>query len=280
MVEFKDLAKYESQIMYVLLIIVVLYPILNPIGLPIPRSQSTIDFYEALETVPDRGTVLIVNQMGSGTWGELGSGAIAINKYLFSRDLRIVYLALGVDSPLVQDKISLATPALQKAEYGVDYVTLGYLTGSQVGMAAFATPPDGIASQFKKDYFGNDLSALPLMEEVKNINDFDLIVSYTSGSDANMGIVQQWVVPYGSKFIVAASGVLVPASMMYADAGQALGVLAGLRGCAEFEGISGYPGYATSAVDALSMYHVLVILAIIVGNILYFIRRASGEGGM
>ena len=55
--------------------------------------------------------------------------------------------------------------------------------------------------------------------------------------------------------------------------GQYKGLLAGLRGAAEYELLTDYPGSAILGMDAQSAAHFLVIALIAIGNIGFFLTR-------
>jgi hypothetical protein len=61
--------------------------------------------------------------------------------------------------------------------------------------------------------------------------------------------------------------------MPYYNSGQIKGMLQGLRGAAELELIIGSPSDAVKSMDALSVGHLVIILFIVLGNILFLLNR-------
>jgi hypothetical protein len=55
--------------------------------------------------------------------------------------------------------------------------------------------------------------------------------------------------------------------MVYYLSGDEFGLVAGSRGAAELEALTGYKGDATTTMDSISVSHILLILAIILANI-------------
>jgi hypothetical protein len=55
------------------------------------------------------------------------------------------------------------------------------------------------------------------------------------------------------------------------------GIIAGLRGGADYEVLLKEPGKAVSAMPAQSTVHALIILFVIVGNVLYFASRRAAR---
>ena len=59
----------------------------------------------------------------------------------------------------------------------------------------------------------------------------------------------------------------------YYDAGQLLGLAGGMAASAEYEKLVGRPGQATEGADVLNVGHLVVILAIVFGNVIFLIDR-------
>ncbi len=71
----------------------------------------------------------------------------------------------------------------------------------------------------------------------------------------------------------------VPEIMPNLQAGQIVGIVAGMRGAAEYEIMVGKPGTAVAGMDAQSFAHVLIMLLIIVGNVGYILTRKKPSTG-
>ncbi len=67
-----------------------------------------------------------------------------------------------------------------------------------------------------------------------------------------------------------------PQSEPYYQAGQIKGLMSGTRSAAEYEVRAGRPGRAAAGMDAQSLGHLVIILAIGLGNLAYFIGRKGG----
>jgi uncharacterized membrane protein YeaQ/YmgE (transglycosylase-associated protein family) len=60
------------------------------------------------------------------------------------------------------------------------------------------------------------------------------------------------------------------------EAGIIQGVIAGLRGGAEYEFLIGQPGAGLAGMDSISFSHSMVIILLILGNLGYAVQRFSG----
>jgi hypothetical protein len=68
----------------------------------------------------------------------------------------------------------------------------------------------------------------------------------------------------------------------FLQSGQLTGLLAGMKGGAEYEILVSKSGYskatmpAVAAMDSQSLAHVVILLLVIIGNIAYFATRKQG----
>jgi len=67
--------------------------------------------------------------------------------------------------------------------------------------------------------------------------------------------------------------VSVPEAMPLVQSGQLFGLVAGMKGAAEYEVLVNKPGSATAGMDAQSFSHALIIVFMILGNIGYLVTR-------
>ena len=73
--------------------------------------------------------------------------------------------------------------------------------------------------------------------------------------------------------VEAAISVSIPECMPLVQAGQISGLLAGMKGAAEYEVLVEKPGSATAGMDAQSFSHALIIIFMILGNIGYIVTK-------
>ena len=140
---------------------------------------------------------------------------------------------------------------------------------------------DNVRDVFKTDCRGNTLDTLPLMTQVKSIDDFDLVV--TLNASAGIGTtVEMWVrqinVSRGKPLIAGVTGVMSATTMPYLQSGNLEGLMVGLKAAAEIEKASDTPGAALAAMDALTLADVLMLVLLVLGNVSYVIERRSGKG--
>ena len=131
------------------------------------------------------------------------------------------------------------------------------------------------------DFYGKRLESLPLMKEVKSLKDVALAASIGSLGEGLSVYVKMIGVPLGVPVTGACFAVSIPESMPLFQSGQLTGMLAGMKGAAEYEQLLKKPGSASVGMDAQSLTHLLIVLFVVVGNIQYFVsKKKGGEGNV
>jgi hypothetical protein len=237
--------------------------VLYPIGLPIAIGNRAQVFYQRLEEIPDGSTVWYGVDTGAGGLPELRAAMVAVGKYLFSRDINIVFASPGSnEGPIIYNILLEDIGVTSDKEYGVDYVYLGYIAGGETAMAALATDIRGLLST---DYYGTPLDDLPIMDGVNGATDFYMVFCFTSGSDPVNNYIRQWQTPFDVRLgMVVLSAMGPPTEPYYPN--QIVAFLSSAKEGAEFELVLGEPGYGVASMDAQSAVHVMLIFFIILGN--------------
>jgi len=279
----KKLRDYETQraLLIAFFFVIVAVPYIKPIGLPVPITDPTRNFYNAIQDLKPGNIVVIDWNFGAANWGEMGAGSVALLKQLSQLrttvDYKIVFLATIQDGPYMLTRSvgeAGGWDTLNFGTYGTDWVYLGFMTGGEPMIASMATDFNSI---YKTDYQGTPVTQLPLMTKIKDVKDISLIISFHQGGDADK-YRKQWAVPYNIPLIMLVQGIQVPTINMYIKAGQVKGMIASIRGAAEYELLLGKPYTALISTDALSTSHLYVIVVMILGNLGYFLYTGKKKG--
>lgn len=279
----EKLENIDRRIIYLLLWIVVLWPLLSPIGLPVSISAETRVAYQFIEDLPAGSVVVASFDHSFAGMPELYPHDLAFLHHLFSRPLKVVIIAIWQEGSLVAE---LALKELSGGEdprtgiekvygkkYGEDWVFLGWIPGGETGMRAFGQDMHTAAPA---DFWGTPITDLPMMADIKTAEDVDLLVSIESGTPGAPEWIRQWWSVYGTPIIVPIVAVGAPELVPARQAGQLVALLPGVRAAAEYEQLVGRLGLGTASADALSTTHILVIIFVIIGNIGYFSLKAKG----
>lgn len=273
----KKLEHLDKRWVFLCVALAVLIPLILPIKLPLQVSQSTRNFYDHIEKLPEGSLVLLSCDYDPGSKAELYPMTEATLRHLFRRNLRVVMLSLWpAGPPMVELALEkLASEPGFKKRYGYHYVNLGFKEGREAVMVDMGR---SIRATFPVDFYGTKISKLPLMNEVRNYASFPLFVNLSVGYPGTKEYVQYAQSRFNLTMIAGSGAVSVPEYSAYLQSGQLSGMLMGIAGCAEYEQLLKEPGLALTFMNSQSVGHLLIIVLIIIGNVLYFlIKRGEKE---
>ena len=289
--DIQKLLNIDRRIIYLLVAIGALIPIIKPIGLPVVPTDPVQGLFDELEGLDPGDAVIISYDYGPSSEPELNPMADAIMRHCFTRDLRVMIVAIfplgGVNMAIKElEKIAAEYPDL---EYGDDYVNLGYKDGGQAPMKAMAV---SIKEVFPTDVDGTSTDGMPIVEDVRNYDDVELVISLATGI-----IGEWWADLVNAQFdvpvAIGCTAVSAPKYYAFFRSKQMVAVLGGLRGAAEYEELvkREYPEIAaiyekpeekvisaTTGMDVQSIVHVIIIAFIIFGNVMFFASKKKGRG--
>jgi hypothetical protein len=251
-------------------------PIISPLGLPLKVSPLTKEAYDMIQDLPAGSKVLYHTCIYPGCMGEMESPTVATIRQFWRNDIKLYFLDLqesgvgimNILPPLLENEI----PEYKDAVYDEDYVMLGFYAGGEATAKAFATD---VKSIVKVDMFGTPVGDLEMMKDINSVSDFDMIINV---GECNNYIMFQMSKPYGVETIMCPLMFgLAPDIMPQYEAGVVQGVIAGLRGGAEFEFLSGLAGKGIVGLDSISTSHGMVIVLLILGNLGMVMKKISGE---
>ena len=269
------LANIPEQYVYLFLAIIIIAPLLRPIGLPIPITTETNLFYKAVDELQPGDTVFYAFDAGSMTWMEQGLGAtIVLRHILMKPGVRIVGATIGAEGPMFWDTTiaKLGGYSSFGKEYGKDVVWLGFFSGGETATSALGR--DIRSATNGVDAYGATFETLQLMSEVNQATDFKILVVLSYGGTWSTWM-NQWQMPYGIKeYVIPLAGVVADMRPNI-RAGQIQSIINGARGAAEYELLLHQPGRAAAGMDAQSLGHIYVGILIIVGNLAYLTTRGG-----
>lgn len=268
------LGKVDRRIIFLLIAIVVLVPLIKPLGLPIRATETTQRSFNAVDALQAGDRLLLSFEYGPSTKPEIHPMAEAVLHHAFMKGIKVYVVCLWPDGQFMAiDALSAISPQYN-AVYGEDYVLLGFRPGNEAVVK-------GIASNLRKlytvDYQNTLVDSIPMMEGVYSLEDFNLIFSFSAGYPGTVEWVQYGSDPTGVPMSTGTASIQVNEIIPYENAGQLRGVIAGMPGAAEYEALVGKPGLGISGMDAQSIAHLVIVLFIIFGNITYFLERKRSQ---
>ena len=272
---FLKIGSVDRRWIFLIIAAVVIVPLLFPIGLPIRATDTTIDVYDAIERLPAGSNVLLSTEYSPSTRPENHPMTISILRHLFKNNHKVFVTCLWPDGQfMAQDALNQVAKNEFNKVYGEDYVFLGFRPGNEAVVK-------GIVSNIRKlytvDVYQKKIDEIPLMKGINNFKDFDFLFSSSAGFPGTIEWVQYASDPTGVPMASGVTSIQVNEVMPYVQAGQMVGVLAGMPGAAEYESLINQKGSATSGMDAQSVAHLVIVLFIILGNISFFIERKRSK---
>jgi hypothetical protein len=273
---YKFLSEINVKYIYLLIFILVLYPVINPIGIPILVTSDTAEFYKVLSEVEPGDKVLVSWNIGFDALMELKSSMYVSMTMLMESDAKLIHAFGHAEGPgmfpLVfgdpeEGTVGELSDVVERVGYteGEDYIVLGYIFVNEASVNSMARE---FQSFVVNDWKGNPIKGT-FLDEVEDAGDIDLIIMFSSGffTDA---VVRHFSMDYEVRSIISSIGVSIPGNKLFVDAGFVDAVLGSTRGGAELEYLAQMPGEGLKAMDAFSIVHYFYIIIIILGNIAFF----------
>lgn len=264
--------KIDRRIIFLVIGLCTLLPLLFPVGLPIRVSQEVRGVYDYIESLPEGSVFLLSLDFDPASKPELHPQAIAILRHAFRKNLRVIAMTLWVTGTGLADQIISQIAKETGKESGRDFVFLGWSPG---GTAVIVNMGQDLYNAFPADYTGKPTKGLPVLAGVKNLRDVNYAVSLAAGNPG----VEAWYVfgkdKYKFELGGGCTGVIAPGLYPLLRSGQVNGLIGGLRGAAEYEGLVGEKGRAIAGMDAQSATHLAIIVLVIACNLFYFSLRRT-----
>jgi hypothetical protein len=243
---------------------------------PVLPGQRAQGFYDAIEAIPTGSTVLLAGDYDPGTIAENYPAHLAAARHLFSRNIKIVAIALYPGGPPLSEEVLTLAAGEYGKTLGVDYVNLGYKSGNELVMSRMGL---SIPDTYPVDIRGVPVNTIPVMKGIENYASLALLVNISAGYPGTKEWVQQVVSRYHIPMVAAVTAVSAPEYYPYLQTRQLHGLLGGMAGAAEYEALVGHPALAMRGMDAQSLAHVFIALLILLGNIANPPKRDGKRSG-
>jgi hypothetical protein len=265
----------DPRLVYALLGLVVTVPILSHAVLPVPLSATTIAVFDFINGLPANSLVVLSFDYSTSSVPELHPQAIVVTQHLFTRPVKIMFVAQWTDGPALTDAVLDAINPGNKT-YGVDYVTLGWIPNiaTIIGMTA------NIAQFFPVDTRGHQTMSLPLIKEFSAGKQASLVLTFATGEPGLNDYLQFWQAPFNIPVAVGSTASAAPGYLPFYNSHQIVGILISLRAAAEYEILIGRVGLsgAIPAMVALSASHLMIVIVVVAGNALFVLQRRKTKG--
>ncbi len=263
------LSKIDRRVIYLLLALVIIIPIVFKIPSTVAVSKAARMAYDAVDKLPAGTPIIFSTDFDPASMPELKPMMVAMLRQAFEKKLKVIMMGhwpTGIPlSTLILEQVAKEF----NAEYGVDYVNLGYRPGAGLVMIQMGKE---IRSVYDIDTKGNPVDSLPMMKSIHNYSDIGLVACFEAGSMGDIWVQYAWG-RFGVKIIMGTTAVVTPDSYPYLAAHQIEGLIGGMAGAAAYEKLISHPDKAMIRMSSQAWAHILIIVFIIIGNVGYFMMR-------
>ena len=271
-----DWQAIDRRVIYLCMLLAVSLPLVWRVTFREHPSPMVRDIFQAIEALPPGARVLMAYDFDPASEPEIKPMGDAFTRHLALKQAKLYFLTLW---PAGQGEIDMVLREVLGVEfpgyrYGVHYVNLGFMSGNEGVIAVAMTD---LKKSFSTDVHNtstSNLDKLPVMRGADNLRNMDLIVNCTAGYPGLREWVQYAAVPGRIPIVGGAAAVQSPELFPYVPR-QCLGLLAGLKGAAEYEQllIERYPqldrpecAVALERMGPQTAAHLAVMLFILLGN--------------
>jgi hypothetical protein len=281
------LQRFDRRWLFLIMGLAIVVPLIFPIGLPIKATPMTKSAYEAVEALQPGDVVLISLDLDPASTPELEPYYRAVVLQLKRKHVKIAvtttwyqapplverWIREAIEQPLAPTFAGYTGAPDSAYQKNVDYVYLGFREGREATIlrmgADLRQTFDGHAAD------GTPFDSIPMMQGIKQLKDFKLLIDVSAGYPGAKEYVQYVQARYGLRMVVSTTAVSLTDLTPYFQTGQLLGIVGGLAAAAQYEKLVGVTGTASAGADVLNVAHGVVILAIILGNVVYFAGRRA-----
>ena len=263
----------NRRIVFILVAFAVIIPMLFPVSLPVSVSEPTQQLYDYINVLPSGSTIMLAFDYGPSSLAELNPMARAVLRQCFDKDVHVIGFTLVADGTTLASTIMREVAEEKGAVDGEDYVFLGFRPGGTQVMLGMG---NSIGSVFETDYSGNATTEIPMMKDIISYDQIDLLIDLASSSTTEAWIIYTNV-RYDLQIAAGVTGVIISQMYPYLQTGQLVGLIPGILGAAQYERLIDVPAKGMLWINIESFVHLLIVILVIIGNIIFFNQRRREE---
>jgi hypothetical protein len=261
----------DRRILYLILFVNIIIFLLIPVKVPTVTSPPVRKFYDTIEQLKPGDLVMVSSNWSAGTIGENLPQLEAVIRHLMRKKVRFTIISIEPQARDISYRFVSRFTREGGYEYGKDWAHFGFIPSLVVGIKGMVKD---LPATIKQDIRGTPISQLPVMQGVKTLADYKMVIDITPS-----GTVPAWIAYRPKNLIVlfCPTSVMAAEAYTFLDSGQVAGMLTGAIGAQDYEQLLQREGLGTTFGNAISFSHALIIFFIILGNLALFMsRRAQG----
>jgi hypothetical protein len=263
------LLNIDRRIIFAAVILSVVGSLLVSFSLPVPATAPVQKIFDKIESLPPGSHFLLSFDYDPSSKEELQPMALALLHHSFQKGIKVIGMTHNPGGTGLAEQALNSVASTYERKYNEDYVFLGYKPG---GASLIINMGEDLRTAFLKDFYGNDTTTIPALQGVDSLRDIDYLVDLAAGVT-----IETWIAfgkeKYQFEMGAGCTAVIGPEMYPFLDSGQINGLMAGLKGAAEYEALVDRKAQAFEGMRPQSVTHCLVILFVLFSNIVFF---ASG----
>lgn len=271
------LSNIDPRIFYAIMMILIAIPLIIPIGFPIVIHDRVREVHKLIDDLPPGAVVVLEEDGEAAQLADFKASSIAVLNHLLTRNVKIVFTMFAEDGPQIISIIldGVDQSVLAKRNYGEDYVIFGYVPGRETALASFT---GDIQKTVPKDSRGTPIEQIPMMKNIRNAKDVNLVIILVSRADFVDITARQWGATFKTPIIYVTTGLNLPGILPYYPQ-YVKGYVWGTPGGAEYERLISKLGAGTSYMDSLSLLWIFLLVVIVLANVNYHAMKMQEKAG-
>lgn len=257
----------DRRIIFAAVALAVIGALLVEFSLPVPATAPVQKIFDKIESMPPGAHFLLSFDYDPSSKEELQPMALALLHHCFRKGVKVIGMTHNPGGTGLAEQALNSVASLYGRKNKEDYVFLGYKPG---GASLIINMGEDLHTAFLKDFYGNDTTTLPALQGVESLRDIDYLIDLAAGVT-----IETWIAfgreKYQFEMGAGCTAVIGPEMYPFLDSHQINGLMAGLKGAAEYEALVEHKAQAFEGMRPQSVTHCLVILFVIFGNIAFFV---------
>ncbi|MFN3689889.1 MAG: hypothetical protein ACK4UU_03060 [Fimbriimonadales bacterium] len=257
----------DRRLLYLLLFVNIVAFLIAPIRMTASISPPVQKFYDEIEKLEPGDLVMLSSNWSASTLAENQPQLEAVLTHLMRKQVRFTFISIEAQSRDISYRLAERVTKEKGYEYGKHWAHFGFLPNFTVAIKGMV---NDLPSTIKQDVRGTPIEKLPVVQGVKSLRDYKMVIDITPS-----GTVPIWISysPKELRILYCPTSVMAAEAYTYLDSGQIKGMITGAKGAQEYEQLLGIRGLGAPFANAISFSHVLIIIFILLGNFAMLMQR-------
>lgn len=268
----------DRRVLYLILMILVGWQVIKPIGAENVVSKRTQDLYDLIKGMQEGDVVLIESDWTNSTRGESRGQFQALMRLLMRKKIKFIITSIDAQAvEVARNNIEEVAkePGSNDYQEGRDYVIAGFFPNAENHVL-------GLVNNIRKELAPSKATQSAVMQNINDLSDLKAVFVVTASASINI-----WYQRMRSKTNLGllCTAVMSAENIPYYASGQLTGIVIGAKGAYDFETLlhkdykdEGFVNYGAGQrfMGPLAFALMLLVVAVVVGNIAMFVVRRGG----